>query len=78
MCVWFEFFHLSELIWSYGDGHLTQPRFYLGKLDKAVNQFFVRILLFVTDNNPSRISGKRRMTVELISWSIPTKVWDQA
>ena len=28
--------------------------FFLGKLDKAVNQYFVHILLLVTDNNPSK------------------------
>ena len=27
--------------------------FFLGKLEKAVNQYFVHILLLVTDNNPS-------------------------
>ena len=38
----------------------------------------MHILVFVTDNNPSWISGRRRMTVEIISWSISTKAWDQA
>ena len=27
--------------------------FFLGKLEQAVNQYFVHILSFVTDNNPS-------------------------
>ena len=27
--------------------------FFLGKLEQAVNQYFVHILLLVTDNNPS-------------------------
>ena len=27
--------------------------FFLGKLDKVVNQYFVQILSLVTDNNPS-------------------------
>ena len=32
--------------------HLT-PHFFLGKLEQAVNQYFVHILSLVTDNNPS-------------------------
>ena len=31
--------------------HLTTP--FLGKLEQAVNQYFVHILSLVTDNNPS-------------------------
>ena len=31
--------------------HLTN--FFLGKLEQAVNQYFVHILSLVTDNNPS-------------------------
>ena len=31
--------------------HLTH--FFLGKLEQAVNQYFVHILSLVTDNNPS-------------------------
>ena len=31
--------------------HLT--KLFLGKLEQAVNQYFVHILLRVTDNNPS-------------------------
>ena len=31
--------------------HLTP--FFLGKLEQAVNQYFVHILSLVTDNNPS-------------------------
>ena len=42
---------------SYGHGgtyrQFTLPRFFLGKLEKAVNQYFVHILSLVTDNNPS-------------------------
>ena len=40
--------------------HLTA--FFLGKPEQAVNQYFVHILSFVTDSNPSSIS---------------TKVWDR-
>ena len=29
------------------------PHFFLGKLEQAVNQYFVHILSLVTDNNPS-------------------------
>ena len=52
--------------------------FTLGKLNKAFNQFFMHTLWLVTDNNPSWISGRRRMTVEVISWSISKKVWGRA
>ena len=37
----------------------------------------MHILLLVTDTNPSWISGKRRVTVENISWSLSIKVWGQ-
>ena len=32
--------------------HLT-TLFFLGKLEQAINQYFVHILSLVTDNNPS-------------------------
>ena len=41
---------------SYGQvGTVSSPirAFFLGKLDQAVNQYFVHILSLVTDNNPS-------------------------
>ena len=42
---------------SYGHGgtdhQFTLPRFFLRKLEQAVNQYFVHILSLVTDNNPS-------------------------
>ena len=44
--------------------------FFLGKLEQAVNQYFVHVLLIVTDNN---LAEGRRMTVDIISWSISTK-----
>ena len=71
--------HLT--IWSCQDGQFTyyqKPRFFLGKLEEAVNQYFVHIHWLVTDNNPSSISWRRRMALEIISWSISTKVWGQA
>ena len=40
---------MVRLGWSV---HLT-TLFFLGKLDKEVNQFFMHILSLVTDNNPS-------------------------
>ena len=41
---------------SYGHGGtVSSPKrtFVLGKLEQALNQYFVHILLLVTDNNPS-------------------------
>ena len=40
------------------------PHFFLGKLEQAVNQYFVHILKLVTDNDSAE---GRRMTVEIIS-----------
>ena len=59
---------------------VTSPNhtFFLGKLDLAVYQYFVHILSIVTDNNRCWISGRWRMTVDIISWSTSEKVWDQA
>ena len=42
----FKIFYL----WSCQDGHFTLPHFFLGKLDKAVNQYSMQILSLVTDN----------------------------
>ena len=43
----------SQQLWSWRDGQFTLPHFFLGKLEQAVNQYFMHILLLVTDNNPS-------------------------
>ena len=43
-----------------------------------LNQYCVHILSLVTDNNPSWINRRRRMTMKIISWSISRKLWDQA
>ena len=43
----------SQQLWSWRDGQFTKPHFFLGKLEQAVNQYFVHILSLVTDNNPS-------------------------
>ena len=49
---WFWFVALcpSQQRWSCRDGQFTRPHFFLGKLDQAVNQYFVHILSHVTDN----------------------------
>ena len=44
------FFGLIGLIMSCLDGH---TKFFLGKLDQAVDQYFLHILPLVTDNKPS-------------------------
>ena len=46
---------------------------FLGRLS-PLNTVLVHILLPVTDNYPSRISGRGRMTVEMVSQSISMKV----
>ena len=52
--VWFVTLHLSQ---HYGNVRtVSSPNhsfFFLGKLDQAVNQYFMHLLLLVTDNNPS-------------------------
>ena len=60
---------------SYGHVEMVsnQTTFFLGKLDEAVNQYFMYIILLVNDNNLSWISWRRRMTIEIISWSISTR-----
>ena len=37
---------------TWGDGQFTEPHSFLGKLEQAVNQYFMHILLLVTDNSP--------------------------
>ena len=34
----------SQQLWSSRDGQFDKPHFFLGKLDQAVNQYFVHIL----------------------------------
>ena len=43
----------SQQLWSWRDGQFTYPHFFMGKLEQAVNQYFMHILSLVTDNNPS-------------------------
>ena len=49
--VWFVALGLSQQLWLCRDGQST---FFLGKLDQAVNKYFVHILSLVIDNNPCR------------------------
>ena len=47
---------------SYGHaGMVSSPyhTFFLGKLEQAVNQYFVHILSLVTDNNPSWMNQQK-------------------
>ena len=55
MCVLFVLllYGQSQQLRSWRDGQFTEPHFFLGMLEQAVNQYFVHILSLVTDNNPS-------------------------
>ena len=47
---------------SYGHGGIVSahvPHFFLGKLEQAVNQYFVHILSLVTDTNPSGMNQQK-------------------
>ena len=46
------FYVRSEQLWSCWDGQFTQQHFFQGKLEQAVNKYFVHILSLVTDNHP--------------------------
>ena len=49
------FVALHSKVNSYGHGGTVSSlnhTFFMGKLEQAVNQYFVHILLLVTDNNP--------------------------
>ena len=68
---------------SYGHGGtVSSPydTFSWASLNKQLTSTFVHILSLVTDNNPPwMIQPKgRRMTIEIISWSISAKVWERA
>ena len=75
---------LYDPVNSYGHvGTTSSPNhtFFLGKPDLAVNQYFLHILLFVVDKLTTTLlesAEGRKMAVEIISWQISTKVWDQA
>ena len=55
--VWFDSLRPSQQLWSCRHGQFTKSHIFLDKLDQAVNQYFVHILLLETDNNPSWVSG---------------------
>ena len=42
-----------------GDGQFTLLHLFLGKLEQAVNQYFVHIISFVTEINPSRMIQRK-------------------
>ena len=66
---------------SYGHVEMVSSHnqtFFLGKLDQAVNQYFVYIISLVVDNNPFESAEGRKMATEIISRSISGKVWDRA
>ena len=55
---------------SYGHGGtVSLPHFFLGKLEQAINQYFVHILSLVTDKKRflNDSAEGRRMTIEIIS-----------
>ena len=54
----------------FGSGQLTYPHCSWVSWASLIGSF---IPVLVTDNCPSWISGRERMTVEIISWSISTK-----
>ena len=73
----------SQQLWSWQDGQFTLPHFFLGKLEQAVNQYFVHTVLYTFACNWQQpflndSAERRRMAVEIISWSISMKVWDWA
>ena len=74
--VWCFTSQSTAMVMSQRSVHL--PTLFPGQAWLSVIQYSVHILSLVTDNNPPWISGRRRMTVEIISWSIPTKVCDLA
>ena len=53
VCLFLLLYVPSQQLWSLRDGQLPNHTFFLGKLEQAVNQYFVHILSLVTDNNPS-------------------------
>ena len=67
---------LNVRVNSYGHvGMVSSPN---QTISRASLTKLVHILSLVTDNNPSWTSGRRRMAIEIISWSISMKVWDRA
>ena len=53
-CLFLLLYVPSQQLWSLRYGQFTFPwALFLGKLEQAVNQYFVHILSLVTGNNPS-------------------------
>ena len=50
---WFVALRPSQQLCSCRDGHPPNHTFFLGKLEQAVNQYFVHILSLVANSNPS-------------------------
>ena len=70
--VFLGFFGFTSQVNSCGHGGtVSSPNhtFSLGKLEQAVNQYFVHILTLVTDNKPflNDSADGMRMTIEIIS-----------
>ena len=53
----------SQQLWPWRDSQFTLPHFFLGKLEQAVNQYFVHIISLVTDNNPR---GQKYLNIALV------------
>ena len=47
LCVCFVVLRPSQHLWTLRDGQFTEPHFFLGKHEQAVNQYFVHILSLV-------------------------------
>ena len=67
----------SQQLWSWRDGQFTYPHFFLGKLEVLQVHTFAFACNWQQPFLNYSAEG-RRMTVEIISWSISTKVWDRA
>ena len=77
--VWFVSLHPSQQLWSCRDGQSTLPQFFMGRLDLAVNKYFVHILSLVTDkqhflNQRREENGSRNYFMS----NLCKKVWDRA
>ena len=79
-CLFVCFVALHPNLTGHG-GTVSSPSntFFLGKLEQAVDKYFVHILFACNWQQPflNDSAEGRRMTLEIISWSISTKVWDR-
>ena len=70
----------SQQLWSWRDSLFTLPLFFLGKLEQAVNHSVLRTHTFACNWQQPFLNESaegRRMTLDIISWSISMKVWDR-